>query len=62
MHVVYILFEMDFHHNKVMWQKPMQRDHNQSHHVEVEWLENLSLFSPKEKKGWQVSLSLYNCV
>ena len=27
---------MDFHQNKVMWQKPMQRDRNHSHHVELE--------------------------
>ena len=37
-HVVYMLYEINFHHNKVMWQKPMQRDHNHSHHVEYEEL------------------------
>ena len=43
---------MDFHQNKVMWQKPMQRDHNHSHHVELE----------KRKKGWQLSVSLCDCI
>ena len=49
-HVVYTLFEMDFAKNKEMQQKPMQRDHSHSRHVEFEQLEIYCYFTLGEKR------------
>ena len=62
MHVVYMLFEMDFQ-NKVMWQKPLKRDRNHSHHVEFEELENLFvIFSLGEKRVAAICFFVRLCI